>query len=93
MVRLGMAALVAIGVIAQTEVANSTDITIPLRLSNHSHKRVINRGSAVSLPLRSTRSREQVTHRSRPHNTSQETKELLFRDFQDWLKKRRLRRR
>jgi hypothetical protein len=88
MVRLGMAALVAVGFFAQSEVASSTDI--PLRLSNHSHKQVIHRGSSVNLPLRPTRSREQVTHRSHPRNTSREAKELLFRDFQDWLKKRRL---
>jgi hypothetical protein len=79
MVRLGMVALVAVGIIAQSEIASSAE------LSNHSRKQVINRGS-VNLPLRSARSREQVTHRSQPRDTSRAAKEHLFRDFQDWLK-------
>ena len=85
MAGLGMAALVAVGLTAHIEPASSADL--PLR-SNHSREQVTNRGSAADLPLRLNHSREQVSHRSHPRNTNPPAKELLFREFLDWLKKR-----
>jgi hypothetical protein len=65
MARLGMAALVAVGLTALIEPASSAD-----------------------LPLRPNHSREQVTIRNHPRNASRPAKELLFREFLDWRKKR-----
>ena len=44
--------------------------------------------SSANLSLRSNHSREQVSHRSHPRNTNRPAKELLFREFLDWLKNR-----
>jgi hypothetical protein len=49
---------------------------------------VIKPASSADLPLRPNHSREQVTIRNHPRNTSRPAKELLFREFLDWLKKR-----
>ena len=85
MARFRMAALVAVGIIAHIESASSADLS--LRRS-HSREQVTLRGSFTDLPLRPTRLREQVSHRGYSRNTIRPEKELLFREFLDWLKKR-----
>jgi hypothetical protein len=44
--------------------------------------------SSADLPLRPNHSREQDTNRSHQRHTNRPAKELLFREFLDWLKKR-----
>jgi hypothetical protein len=44
--------------------------------------------SSADLPLRPNHSREQVILRNHPRNSDRPAKELLFREFLDWLRKR-----